>query len=139
MQSDASMFPPDGARKILVTGGAGYIASHACKLLAANGMLPVTFDNLVRGHGHAVKWGPLVLGDLEDRLKLDEAIKEYRPEAIIHFAAYTYVGESVSDPAKYYKNNIVGTLALLDAMQRTSINIIVFSSSAAIYYRASTS
>ena len=133
MQPDLAMFSPNGRGTILVTGGAGYIGSHVCKLLAAQGMLPVTYDNLVRGHAHAVKWGPLVTGDLEDGCKLAGAIEEYQPEAIIHFAAYTYVGESVSDPAKYYKNNIIGTLALLDAMRRTGPNIIVFSSSAATY------
>jgi UDP-arabinose 4-epimerase len=136
MQSDISMFPSDGARTISVTGGAGYIGSHVCKLLAAKGMLPVVYDNLVYGHAHAAKWGPLIEGDLKNPSKLVEVIKEYRPDAIIHFAAYTYVGESVSDPAKYYENNIVGTLSLLDAMRRAGINIIVFSSTAATYGNA---
>ncbi|MGH6842717.1 MAG: UDP-glucose 4-epimerase GalE [Methylocella sp.] len=133
MESDASMFPRG---KVLVTGGAGYIGSHVCKLLAAEGILPVVYDNFVYGHAHAVKWGPLIEGDLENRSKLVEVINEYSPDAIIHFAAYTYVGESVSDPAKYYENNIIGTLSLLDAMRRTGINIIVFSSTAATYGNA---
>lgn len=118
---------------VLVTGGAGYIGSHVCKLLATSGILPVAYDNLSRGHAHAVKWGPLVLGNLEDHSKLTDVIQEYRVDAIIHFAAYTYVGESVAEPAKYYRNNIVGTLALLDAMLQTGIRTIVFSSSAATY------
>jgi UDP-arabinose 4-epimerase len=127
---------PHNLGKILVTGGAGYIGSHVCKLLAAEGMLPVVYDNLVYGHAHAVKWGPLIEGELENSSKLVEVINEYRPGAIIHFAAYTYVGESVSDPAKYYKNNIVGTLSLLDSMRRTGIDTIVFSSTAATYGNA---
>lgn len=103
MQLDSSIFLRNGVGKILVTGGAGYIGSHVCKLLAAKGMLRVVYDNLVYGHAHAVKWGPLIEGDLENPSKVVEVIKEYRPDAIIHFAAYTYVGESVSDPAKYYE------------------------------------
>ncbi len=121
---------------VLVTGGAGYIGSHVCKLLAAKGMLPVVYDNLVYGHAHAVKWGPLIEGDLENSSKLVKVINEYGPDAIIHFAAYTYVGESVCDPAKYYENNIVGTLSLLDAMRQARINLIVFSSTAATYGNA---
>jgi UDP-arabinose 4-epimerase len=118
---------------ILVTGGAGYIGSHVCKLLATNGILPIAYDNLSRGHAHAVKWGPLVLGDLEDQSKLTEVIHAYRIDAIIHFAAFTYVGESVTDPTKYYRNNVVSTLALVEAMLQTGIYTIVFSSSVATF------
>lgn len=136
MQAETSTVRDGAQPKILVTGGAGYIGSHVCKLLAANGMLPVVYDNLVYGHPHAVKWGPLIEGHLEDLPRLTRVIEEYRPEAIIHFAAYTYVGESVADPAKYYKNNVIGTLSLLDAMLATDTKTIVFSSSAATYGNA---
>jgi UDP-arabinose 4-epimerase len=120
-------------KTVLVTGGAGYIGSHACKALALAGYLPVTFDNLVFGHREAVRWGPLVEGDLLDRDALDQAMRQYKPAAVMHFAAFAYVGESVVDPGKYYRNNIVGTLNVLQAMQRHSILHLVFSSSCAVY------
>jgi UDP-arabinose 4-epimerase len=120
-------------KTVLVTGGAGYIGSHACKALALAGYLPVTFDNLVFGHRWAVRWGPLVEGDLLDREALDQAIRQYEPDAVMHFAAFAYVGESVVDPGKYYRNNMVGTLNLLQAMQQQSIMHVVFSSSCAVY------
>src|SRR5271166_4068527 len=85
---------------VLVTGGAGYIGSHACKALSSAGYLPVTYDNLVYGHERAVKWGPFVRGDILDKATLAEVMSRYRPEAIMHFAAFTYVGESVADPGK---------------------------------------
>jgi hypothetical protein len=97
---------------ILVTGGAGYVGSHTCKALARAGYFPVTYDNLVVGHEWAVKWGPLERGDLQDGARLAEVIARWRPSAAIHFAAYAYVGESVTDPAKYYRNNVSGTLSL---------------------------
>lgn len=118
---------------VLVTGGAGYIGSHACKALAKAGHVPVVYDNLVHGHREAVRWGPLVEGDIADRARLDAVIREYRPEAVMHFAAYAYVGESVADPGKYYRNNVAGSLALFEAMRDHGIGRLVFSSTCATY------
>lgn len=118
---------------VLVTGGAGYIGSHACKALARAGYTPVAYDNLVYGHEWAVKWGPLEKGDILDGARLAEVIGKYRPAAVMHFAAFAYVGESVSDPAKYYRNNVVGTLSLLDTMRAHNVDQFVFSSSCATY------
>jgi UDP-arabinose 4-epimerase len=118
---------------ILVTGGAGYIGAHTCKALAAAGHTPVSYDNLIYGHEAAVKWGALEKGDILDSARLAQVIKTYRPAAVVHFAAFAYVGESVTDPAKYYRNNLAGTLSLLDAMRAHEINQIVFSSSCATY------
>jgi UDP-arabinose 4-epimerase len=118
---------------ILVTGGAGYIGSHTCKALAGAGMTPVTFDNLSRGHADFVRWGPFVVGDILDSIALDKAIKEYRPTAVIHFAAFAYVGESVADPLSYYRNNACGMVNVLDAMARNGVGRIVFSSSCTTY------
>ncbi|MGH8505194.1 MAG: UDP-glucose 4-epimerase GalE [Stenotrophobium sp.] len=118
---------------ILVTGGAGYIGSHACKLLHQAGFTPVCFDNLVYGHEWAVQWGPLVKGDILDAAALDHAFGTYRPLAVVHFAAYAYVGESVEDPARYYRNNVAGTLSLLEAMLRHRCYKLVFSSTCATY------
>jgi len=119
--------------RVLVTGGAGYIGSHACKALAAADLTPVVYDNLVYGHDWAVKWGPLERGDINDRARLDEVIRIHRPQAVLHFAAYAYVGESVTDPGKYYRNNVAGTLTLLEAMRDHAIPHIVFSSTCATY------
>lgn len=118
---------------VLVTGGAGYIGSHACKALAAAGYLPVTLDNLVYGHSEAVKWGPFVQGDISERGVLDKLFEQYKPLAVMHFAAYAYVGESVLDPGKYYRNNVAGTLTLLEAMRDHGIAAIIFSSTCATY------
>jgi len=118
---------------VLVTGGAGYIGSHACKALARAGYRPVVFDNLSRGHRAAVRWGPLVEGDLTERAKLSEAFHQHRVSAVMHFAAYAYVGESVTDPAMYYANNLGGSLSLLDAMREAGVDKIVFSSTCATY------
>ena len=123
----------DTSKAVLVTGGAGYIGSHTCKLLAAEGYLPVTFDNLVYGHAHAVKWGPLEEGDLIDTVRVQAVLEQYKPIAVVHFAAYSYVGESVTDPAKYYGNNVGGTLSLLNAMRAAEVDKIVFSSTCATY------
>lgn len=119
--------------RVLVAGGAGYIGSHACKALAQAGFTPVTLDSLVNGHEEAVRWGPLVKGDLGDRTLLARVLAEEKIEAVMHFAAYLYVGESVEQPAKYYANNVTNTLGLLDAMRDAGISSIVFSSSAATY------
>ena len=121
------------AEAVLVTGGAGYIGSHACKALAAAGYTPVTYDNLSRGHRHAVRWGPLVEGDIADRRAVTAALKAHRISSVMHFAALAYVGESGTDPALYYSNNVSGTLSLLDAMRELEVNRIVFSSSCATY------
>lgn len=118
---------------ILVTGGAGYVGSHACKALAAAGYLPITFDNLSRGHEAAVRWGPLERGDLLDLDRLKAVILQHRPEAVMHFAALAYVGESVDQPDRYYRNNVTGSLNLLDAMRATGVDRIVFSSSCSTY------
>lgn len=119
--------------KILVTGGAGYIGSHACKALKEKGYGVVVFDNLVYGHRAFVKWGEFVEGDLMERAQIDLAIKKFRPDAIMHFAAFAYVGESVADPSKYYNNNVVGTLNLLDSARENGVDKIVFSSTCAVY------
>src|ERR1700679_3613276 len=118
---------------ILVTGGAGYIGSHACKALAAAGYTPVTYDNLSRGFAHAVKWGPLETGDLLDRARLEAVIQRHRPETVMHFAAGPHVGESTAHPALYYRNNLVGTLTLLEAMRAQGMDRMVFSSSCTIF------
>jgi len=118
---------------ILVTGGAGYIGSHACKALAKAGYMPIAYDNLVYGHRWAVKWGPLEEGDVADRSRLNEVIAKYQPAAVMHFAAYAYVGESVEEPGKYYRNNVAGTLSLLEAMRDHGIDKLIFSSTCATY------
>lgn len=119
--------------RILVTGGAGYIGSHACKALAKAGYEPVCFDSLDRGHASAVRWGPLVRGNLCDAIAVDRAIADIKPVAVLHFAALSYVGESVAEPAMYYRNNVTGTLNLLDSMRRNAVDCLVFSSTCATY------
>src|ERR1700733_792677 len=99
-------------KRILVTGGAGFVGSHACKALASAGYLPVTLDNLERGHEWAVKWGPLERVDIRDEQAVRRTFEAWRPWAIVHFAAYAYVGESGAKPLKYYENNVGGTLNL---------------------------
>jgi UDP-glucose-4-epimerase GalE len=118
---------------ILVTGGAGYVGSHACKALAAAGHTPVVYDNLSRGHREFARWGPLESGDIRDGAKLDEVFAHHRPDAVMHFAALAYVGESVEQPALYYRNNVGGTLELLEAMRRAGVNLLVFSSTCSTY------
>ncbi|HTB67117.1 MAG TPA: UDP-glucose 4-epimerase GalE [Steroidobacteraceae bacterium] len=118
---------------ILVTGGAGYIGSHTCKALAAAGYLPVALDNLSLGHRSAVKWGPLVVADLLDRPAVEAAIQQYDVVGVIHFAASAYVGDSMRDPAAYYRNNLLTTLELLDAMRNCGIQAFIFSSSCSVY------
>jgi UDP-arabinose 4-epimerase len=121
------------SQSILVTGGAGYVGSHACKALAAAGYRPVVYDNLSRGRAGAVRWGPLVQGELHDRARLAEAMRLHEVGAVMHFAAFAYVGESVADPEIYYTNNVGGTLALLGAMRDAGVPALVFSSTCAVY------
>ena len=121
------------ANTVLVTGGAGYIGSHTCKVLAQQGYRPIVFDNLSAGHEWAVRWGPLERGDILDRAALDRAIEKHRPSACVHFAAFAYVGESVTDPGKYYRNNVVGSLTLMEALRDHGIDQFVFSSTCATY------
>lgn len=119
--------------KILVCGGAGYIGSHINKMLNQKGYETVVFDNLVYGHREAVKWGELVVGDLADQQALDDLFCKYEFDAVFHFAAYAYVGESVENPEKYYYNNVANTLNLLHAMKEHGVNKIIFSSTCATY------
>ena len=121
------------SKTILVTGGAGYIGSHACKALARAGWEPVTYDNLGRGHREAVRWGPLVEGDLADRDLVRESLKRFGASAVMHFAAYAYVGESVAEPELYFRNNVANSLTLLEAMLAAGVRQIVFSSTCATY------
>lgn len=119
--------------RVLVTGGAGYIGSHTAKALARAGHEVVVLDNFSGGHRWAVKWGPCVEGDLGDAPLVTQALKTYGIDAVLHFAASIQVGESVRDPKKYFWNNVVNTLRLLDAMLAAGVPHIVFSSSAAVY------
>ncbi len=118
---------------VLVTGGAGYIGSHACKALARAGYVPVCFDNLSTGWAEAVKFGPFVQGDLMDRAALDAAFATYRPIAVLHFAALSLVGESMSDPGKYWRVNLGGALNLVEAALAAGCRNLVFSSTCATY------
>jgi len=118
---------------VLVTGGAGYIGSHACKALAARGYTPVCFDNLSTGWAQAVKYGPFVQGDLSDRKALDAAFAEFEPIAVMHFAAFSLVGEAMSNPGKYWRNNVLGSLNLVEAAVDAGCKQIVFSSTCATY------
>ncbi len=122
-----------GAETVLVTGGAGYVGSHACKSLAAAGFLPVTYDDLSRGHEEAVRWGPLERGDIGDGDRLEAVMKQYKPQAVMHFAGLIEVGESVVNPALFYQTNVGGMLALLGAMDRAGVRDLVFSSTCAVY------
>jgi UDP-glucose 4-epimerase len=118
---------------ILVAGGAGYIGAHTCLDLFNKGFTPIVYDNLSNGHAEFVKWGPLEIGDIRDRGKLDEVLRKYKPLAIVHFAAAIEVGESVQDPGRYYENNVAGSITLLRAAQAAGIDKIVFSSTCATY------
>jgi UDP-arabinose 4-epimerase len=118
---------------VLVAGGAGYIGSHVCKALAAAGCTPVSFDNLVSGHAWAVKWGPLVKGDIADTGLLAQVLRTYNIQAVVHLAAYAYVGESMRDPGKYFRNNVTGTISLLDAMVAAGTPCLALSSTCATY------
>ena len=119
---------------ILVTGGAGYVGSHAVELLEAEGHEVWVLDNLVYGHRGAVaNQDRLTQGEISDRELVERLLREHQIEAVMHFAAYALVGESVTDPAKYYQNNVVGTLSLLDAMREVGVKLLVFSSTCATY------
>ncbi|HUC61856.1 MAG TPA: UDP-glucose 4-epimerase GalE [Alphaproteobacteria bacterium] len=120
-------------KTILVTGGAGYVGSHACKRLAADGYVPVTLDNFSTGHRWAVRWGPLVEADIGDRAAVGAAIERHRPVAVMHFSALALVEESMREPALYYRNNVAATLSLLEAMRAAGLDKFVFSSSCAVY------
>lgn len=123
----------NASSSILVTGGAGYIGSHACKALAGAGYAPVVLDDLSSGHEWAVKWGPLVRGTIHDAALLDDLFARHRFAGVLHFAAFIQVGESVADPAKYYLNNTLGALRLLEAARAHGCRAVVFSSTAAVY------
>lgn len=120
-------------RTVFVTGGAGYVGSHCAKAFAQAGWQVVTYDNLSRGHRDLVKWGPLIEGDILDTDHLEKSLNQVRPDAVAHFAAFAYVAESMGDPGLYYRNNVSGTLSLLDAMRATDVSQLVFSSSCATY------
>lgn len=118
---------------ILIVGGAGYIGSHVNKRLSAAGYKTVVFDNLVYGHRELIRWGNFVLGDLLDKEQLRLCFRRYPIAAVMHFSAFAYVGESVADPGKYYVNNVMGTLNLLDVMREFDVRSLIFSSSCATY------
>lgn len=118
---------------VLVTGGAGYIGSHACKALKQAGYTPVTYDNLVTGWQDAVKFGPFEQGDLTDRGRLDEVFAQYKPVAVMHFAALSQVGEAMSEPGRYWANNVGGSLCLIEAAVAAGCLDFVFSSTCATY------
>ena len=119
--------------RILITGGAGYVGSHCAKAASAKGHEIVVFDSLLFGHREFVRWGELITGDIRNADALDALFSNHRIDAVMHFAALAYVGESVTDPGKYYDVNVNGTRTLLDAMARGGVNKIVFSSSCATY------
>lgn len=119
--------------KVLVTGGAGYIGSHTCRHLAESGHEVIVYDNLGTGHASFARWGEFAEGDINDNARLRSCMRKFRPDAVIHFAAWSQVGESMRSPGKYYHNNIGGTLSLLEAMREEGITTIVVSGSAAVY------
>ena len=121
------------ADRVLVTGGAGYIGSHACKALAAAGFIPVTYDNFCTGWREAVKFGPCVEGDLADRDRLDAAFREHSPVAVMHFAALSQVGEAMREPGKYWRGNVAASLTLIEATVAAGVRDFVFSSTCATY------
>ena len=121
------------AEHVLVTGGAGYIGSHACKVLAQAGYVPVTFDNMATGWKEAVKFGPLCEGDLLDRPALDAVFARYAPVAVMHFAALSLVGEAMADPGRYWRVNVGGSLNLIEAALAAECRDFVFSSTCATY------
>lgn len=119
--------------RVLVTGGAGFVGSHACKALAAEGFCPVAYDDLSNGCREAVQWGPLEVGSLQDTERLGAVFAHHRPVGVLHFAAFIEAGESVREPTRFYANNVGGTMALLSAMRAAAVDRLVFSSTAAVY------
>ena len=122
-----------GSKTVLVTGGAGYIGSHAAKALAGAGFVPVVYDNLVHGQREAVRWGPFEEGDIGDRATLTSVLARHDIAAVMHFAAFAYVGESVTQPERYFDNNAAKSFVLLDTIRKAGIRHVVFSSSCATY------
>ena len=120
-------------RPVLVTGGAGYVGAHTCKALSQAGFGPIVLDNLSTGHRGFVQWGPLIEADINDAGTVARIIRTHKIEAVLHFAASAYVGESMVDPQRYYQNNVAGSLALLAAMRAERCLLIVFSSTCAVY------
>ena len=120
-------------QKVLVTGGAGYIGSHACKVLQQSGFIPVTFDNLVTGWRDAVKFGPFEQGDLLNKSDIDQVFEKHSPVAVMHFAALSQVGESMQKPGLYWQNNVMGSLNLIQAAVDNGCMDFVFSSTCATY------
>ncbi len=128
------MFSDRNAKgSVLVTGGAGYIGSHTCKSLAASGFLPVAYDDLSIGNSGSVRWGPLIVGDISDAIKVADAIAKYNIYATIHLAACAYVSESFTNPRKYFITNIAKTISLLNTLLDSGVHQIVFSSTCAVY------
>lgn len=119
--------------KVLVTGGGGYVGSHVCLALAEAGYQPVVYDNLSNGHREFVQWGPLEVGDIRDRARLDQVLATYRPIAVLHFAALIEVGESVAHPGRFYDNNVAGAVTLVQAVRDAGVSEMVFSSTCATY------
>lgn len=120
-------------RRVLVTGGAGYIGSHTAKALARAGHTPVVFDDLSNGHREAVRWGPLVLGDVRDRAALEACMRDHRVDSVVHFAGLIEVGRSMIEPDVFWDVNLNGVACVLEAMRATGVNRLVFSSTAAVY------
>lgn len=121
------------AETVLVAGGAGYIGSHVCKALYHSGFVPVSFDNLSRGHEEAVQWGALVKADLSDRKAIRKTLDRYSPKGVIHLANFAYVAESIERPLLYFQNNVADTVTFLDELVKAGITKFVFSSSCATY------
>ncbi len=121
------------SRTVLVVGGAGFVGSHVCKALARAGFRPVVYDDLSNGIREAVKWGPLEVGALADEGRLAEVIRRHQPVGVLHFAAFIEAGISIREPEAFYRNNVGGTLSLLNAMRETGLDKLVFSSTAAVY------
>ncbi|MEG2173114.1 MAG: UDP-glucose 4-epimerase GalE [Desulfovibrionaceae bacterium] len=119
--------------KVLVTGGAGYIGSHTCKALALQGHEVVVYDNLSTGHRALVRWGDFEYGDIRDAARLSAVLRRHKPDGCIHFASSIAVGESVIDPGKYYDNNVIGSLRIMECLRDSACMRLVVSGTAAVY------